>query len=89
MACGCRNKNRRSSDAPVTQQQTQRVDRVIQPQERLAPRQGNYYQRISYFVFPDDVTWEHPTAELYYTLAEAQKRIRDLGPGYLVEGHRV
>jgi hypothetical protein len=42
---------------------------------------------VSYYVFAEGAD-PQVDAEVFGTLAEAQKRLRDLGPGYKVEARR-
>lgn len=51
---------------------------------------GPRYRRVRYLVAPRDAiaSGELADAEAYMTLAEAQKRIRDLGPLYGVKATR-
>lgn len=99
MACGCnKNKNSAQSDA----QRAARVNRVLYqptPIQGLASNHamnGTSYRRVVYFVAPREelaIAGESlellGAAERFMTLAEAQKRIRDLGPSYGVKAVRV
>lgn len=99
MACGCnKSKNSAQSDA----QRAARVDRVLyRPTpivEGLANNHamdGTRYRRVMYYVAPRDALAAAGNdlsmlteAEKLPTLAEAQKRIRDLGPTYGVKAVR-
>lgn len=80
MACGCSKRKGVQNSAPTVQ----RVDRRISQNQATAERRTGRYRRVSYFVFQDG-TDSQVDAEIYGTLAEAQKRLRDLGPGWSVE----
>lgn len=91
MACGC-SKGRVSQTANAA-----RASRVMyRPQALsggLAPdhaKDGNRYRRVKYLVALKVLIEEGELAEAesYPTLAEAQKRIRDLGPTYGVKATR-
>lgn len=99
MACGC-SKNKVSAAANAARTHTT-LFRPVAIAESLAPthaKTGNRYQPTTYLVAPreellalstGDLALDEIHAEKLTTLAEAQKRIRDLGPGYGVKALRL
>lgn len=91
MACGC-SKNKASAQA--NEQRANRVlyrpTAVVEGLPSSHAKTGNRYSPTTYLVAPreDLAAGNIESAERYNTLAEAQKRIRDLGPLYGVKAVR-
>lgn len=91
MACGC---SKKKTSQTVNQARTARVlYRPTPIAEGLAPThalEGTRFRSVRYLVAPkeDLAAGNLESAEVYNVLAEAQKRIRDLGPGYGVKATR-
>ena len=94
MACGC---NKSKNSAQANAQRAARVNRVVfRPTpvvEGLAPthaKTGNRYSPTTYLVAlrEDLASGNVESAEKLNTLAEAQKRLRDLGSAYGVKAVR-
>lgn len=95
MACGC---SKKGNSVAANAQRAARVDRVVYRPvpvvEGLArdhAMEGTRYRRVMYYVAPRDQLAEGQleSAEKLPTLAEAQNRLRDLGPAYGVKAVRV
>jgi hypothetical protein len=85
MACGCKKVPQQQAGARAAR--PQRVARNAAP---LAEGKVGYHPRRYYVMRVDESFDEdgNTQAEVLPTLAEAHKRLRDLGPGWKVEARR-
>lgn len=84
MACGCKKVPQQQAGARASK--PKRVAR-----NAAAPPQTVGFHPRSYYVLRIDETLDEDgmtSAEVLPTLAEAHKRLRDLGPGWKVESRR-
>jgi hypothetical protein len=91
MGCSCKDKKKNgaaTSSAPAASvpREVRRIRRQVNQDTLSAPVTGRY-ARQTYYVFADGT--EPSSGKPFPTLAEAQKRQRDLGAGWRIEAIRA